>query len=75
MDGTIDCMDGTIDWMDGTIDCRDLNSTRQSMRHNCGRCPAMTRHGVWEFWKGGEKGVGAELEIARIAGAGPIQWA
>jgi len=31
--------------------------------------------GVWEIWEGGEQGVGAELEDARVVGAGPIQWA
>ena len=30
-------------------------------------------HGIWEFLGG--RGAGAELEVVRVVGAGPIQWA
>ena len=32
-------------------------------------------HGVSEFREGGEQGAGAELEVIRVVGAEPIQWA
>ena len=43
---------------------------RQASRHDTGMRP-----GVWEFQEGGEQGAGEELEVVRVAGAEPIQWA